>query len=67
MSGLPKIGRAPAAILALFVLALGAAPSAPAQAIPYTRPVETAPQQDAIGGGYRTSAVQRPLPCDYWL
>ena len=67
MSGLPKIGRAPAAILALFVLALGAAPSAPAQAIPYTRPVETAPQQDAIGGGYRTPAVQRPLPRDYWL
>jgi len=40
---------------------------APAQAIPYQRPVDTAPQPDAIGGGYKTPAVQKPLPRAYWL
>jgi polyferredoxin len=35
-----------------------------AQAIPYSRPVETAPQQETIGGGYKTPAVQKPLPRD---
>lgn len=38
-----------------------------AQAIQYSRPVETAPQQDAIGGGYKTPAVQKTLPRSYWL
>ena len=38
-----------------------------AQAVPYQRPVETAPQPDSIGGGYKVPAVQRPLPRDYWL
>jgi polyferredoxin len=35
-----------------------------AQAIPYSRPVETAPQQETIGGGYETPAVQKPPPRD---
>lgn len=38
-----------------------------AQAVEYTRPVETAPQENSIGGGYRTPAVQKPLPRDYWF
>ncbi|MBZ5582245.1 MAG: 4Fe-4S binding protein [Acidobacteriia bacterium] len=38
-----------------------------AQAIPYQRPVETAPQEKTIGGGYKTPPVQKPLPRDYWL
>ena len=42
-------------------LALDAAPR-PAQAIQYERPVETAPQEETIGGGYATPQVQRPRP-----
>ena len=61
------IGRRAWAILALLALTLGAIRSAPAQAIEYQRPVETAPQQDAIGGSYKTPAVQKPLPRDQWL
>jgi len=38
-----------------------------AQAIQYTRPVETAPQEQTIGGGYKTPSVQKPLPRQYWL
>lgn len=37
------------------------------QAIPYERPVETAPQPEAIGGGYVTPEVQKPRPRQYWL
>jgi ferredoxin len=51
-----------AAILLLF-----AASFAAAQAIDYQRPVQTAPQQDTIGGGYKTPPVQKPLPRDAWL
>lgn len=40
---------------------------APAQALPYERPVETAPQEGTIGGSYKTPPVQKPLPRDYWL
>ena len=68
VSGRPlESGRQPgmAALLLLFCLAF--APQAAAQAVPYTRPVETAPQQETIGGGYKTPAVQKPLPRDYWL
>ena len=48
----------PLLLLVAFVPGLGA------QAIPYTRPVETAPQAETIGGGYKTPAVQKPLPRD---
>jgi polyferredoxin len=37
------------------------------QTIPYQRPVDEAPQEKTIGGGYRTPAVQRPLPRKSWL
>ena len=70
MNGAPQIGGRAwplAAILVPLILALGAVRSAPAQAIPYQRPVETAPQPDAIGGGYKVPPVQKPLPRDYWL
>src|SRR5579871_5771510 len=56
-----------AAILAALVLCLASLRSAPAQSIPYERPVQTAPQEDSIGSGYKTPAVQKPLPRDYWL
>ena len=54
-------------VLACLLLGLAFVESAPAQAVPYQRPVETAPQPDTIGGGYKTPAVQKPLPRDYWL
>jgi polyferredoxin len=37
------------------------------QAIQYERPVDTAPQEKDIGGGYQTPPVQRPLPRASWL
>ena len=49
------------------VFALLLAGAAVAQTIDYQRPVETAPKADTIGGGYRTPAVQKPLPRAYWL
>jgi len=66
MSALPQTARRAGAIL-LLVLLMGALRNAQAQAIPYERPVQTAPQPDTIGGGYQTPAVQRPLPRDYAL
>lgn len=53
------------AALILFVF-LTPAPAA-AQAVPYERPIEVAPQQETIGGGYVTPDVQRPRPREYWL
>ena len=65
---LGKLKHAPPwVIVALLVLLPGAVRSAPAQALPYQRPVDTAPQADSIGGGYKTPPVQKPLPRDYWL
>ncbi len=51
------------------VLLLGLLWSAAAysQAIPYHRPVETAPQEEDIGEGYVTPEVQKPQPRSYWL
>jgi len=37
------------------------------QAVDYSRPVETAPQEDRIGDGYKTPPVQKPLPRGWWL
>ncbi|MBS1857707.1 MAG: 4Fe-4S binding protein [Acidobacteria bacterium] len=58
------LARSPIAVLVLLLLLPW---QALAQAIEYSRPVETAPQADTIGGGYKTPEVQRPLPRDYWL
>jgi len=49
------------------LVSLGAVERASAQAAQYERPVEVAPQQETIGGGYVTPDVQRPRPRDYWL
>lgn len=38
-----------------------------AQTLQYSRPVETAPQEKTIGGGYKTPLVQKPKPRDAWL
>ena len=38
-----------------------------AQSVEYERPVQTAPQEETIGGGYQTPAVQKPLPRNWWL
>src|ERR1019366_4516736 len=53
-----------AILLPALPLRLALAPTLRAQAIPYPRPVETAPQSEAVGGGYKTPAVQKPLPRD---
>jgi len=57
------VGRPLTAILAVLVLST----SLPAQTIPYQRPVDTAPQEKTIGGGYQTPPVQKPLPRSSWL
>jgi NAD-dependent dihydropyrimidine dehydrogenase PreA subunit len=54
-------------MLAALALSLGSVRSATAQTIPYSRPVQTAPQEKNIGGGYKMPAVQKPLPRAYWL
>jgi NosR/NirI family transcriptional regulator, nitrous oxide reductase regulator len=53
-------------LMAIMLCLCAAAPLA-AQAIQYERPVETAPQEDTIGGGYKTPDVQKPLPRGWWL
>ncbi|NWF84737.1 MAG: 4Fe-4S binding protein [Bryobacteraceae bacterium] len=54
---------------ALLVLLCLLALSAPAlsQAMQYERPVDTAPREKDIGGGYTTPEVQKPLPRGAWL
>src|SRR5450756_358738 len=52
----PILGGILSALLPFF-FCLSFAPILAAQAIPYSRPVETAPQQDTIGGGYKTPAA----------
>ncbi len=55
-------------VLTSLVLLAGFAPDrALAQAVPFERPVEVAPQQETIGGGYVTPDVQRPKAREYWL
>src|ERR1039457_4638356 len=61
-----EAGQVPIPLPLLF-LCLSFVPSPAAQAIPYSRPVETAPQAQTMGGGYQTPAVQKPLPRDSWL
>jgi polyferredoxin len=45
----------------MLLLSLDTVPAV-AQQYPYERPVETAPTEEAIGGGYRTPEVQRLRP-----
>jgi len=60
----PGRGFSPAALLLLATVAVW---ELPAQTIPYQRPVDEAPQERSIGGGYKTPAVQKPLPRSSWL
>ena len=53
--------RRPVAGRMLLLLTLGAAPAL-AQQYQYERPVDTAPSEKAIGGGYAAPRVQHPRP-----
>ena len=66
LRGRRRQGACPTALLVGLLLCLSAG-SVWGQALEYRRPVETAPQPDNIGGGYKTPAVQKPLPRAYWL
>jgi polyferredoxin len=59
--------RCAAVFLLLSLSAPVAGPPVFAQAIQYERPVETAPQEKDIGGGYVTPKVQKPLPRAAWF
>jgi NosR/NirI family transcriptional regulator, nitrous oxide reductase regulator len=59
--------RASRMLLLVMLLCTAPAASLCAQAIPYERPVETAPQEKTIGGNYKTPEVQKPLPRGWWL
>jgi len=60
-----SFGRGPAILLLLLFFL--PAWNAHGQAIQYERPVQAAPQEKDIGGGYVTPQVQKPRPRDYWL
>jgi NAD-dependent dihydropyrimidine dehydrogenase PreA subunit len=51
----------------LALLLLVSAAALPGQAVEYSRPVDTAPQEKTIGDGYKTPPVQKPRPRDYSL
>jgi polyferredoxin len=55
-----------ARLLGILLLVILLPVQAAAQAIPYERPVDTAPQEEDIGEGYVTPDVQNPQPRDYW-
>jgi NAD-dependent dihydropyrimidine dehydrogenase PreA subunit len=61
------IGSAFLRALAVVLLVALFAGAAFGQAIPYERPVDTAPQDEDIGEGYVTPEVQKPPPRSYWL
>ena len=52
---------APRSLAVLLLLVAAAVPPVCAQSLPYERPVETAPQGESIGGGYKTPDVQKRL------
>ena len=56
-----------AVLLALLLLVALWPERALAQGVRYERPVDVAPQQQTIGGGYVTPDVQKPHPRQYWL
>jgi len=56
----------PRRTIALLLL-LALAGVAYGQALQYERPVDTAPQEKDIGGGYKTPAVQKPQPRGFAL
>ncbi len=62
MTWLERTRQPRAVLLALVLLVVLWPDRALAQAIQYERPVDVAPQEKTIGGGYKTPAVQKPLP-----
>jgi hypothetical protein len=60
-------GRRTHALAFLLFLLFSLVEGAGAQSVQYSRPVESAPQEDSIGGQYKTPSVQKPRPRDYWL
>lgn len=58
------LGGLPGGAILIWVLFACTAPLA--GQIQYERPVEAAPNDEAIGGGYETPPVQRPLPRAHW-
>jgi polyferredoxin len=67
MISLERTRHARAVLLGLIFLALLWPDRALAQSVQYERPVDVAPQQQTIGGGYVTPDVQKPRPRQYWL
>ncbi|MBL8291110.1 MAG: 4Fe-4S binding protein [Bryobacterales bacterium] len=67
MTGVQRFRRCLVAVFAFLILTVYSAGTGLAQAVPYERPVETAPQEETIGGGYATPPVQKPRPRAYWL
>jgi polyferredoxin len=61
-SGEAAAGRPRVAALVLAILALALVAVPLAGQVPYSRPVDLAPDEEAIGEEYETPAVQRPLP-----
>lgn len=64
---MPMKSRASTLLIVLAGLILLFAGNATGQAMQYERPVQVAPQEDSIGGSYKTPPVQKPLPRSYWL
>jgi len=67
MLGAQSAERRWPAQLVLIALLFTFAANALGQTVPYSRPVEVAPQEEYIGGDYVTPEVQRPQPRSYWL
>jgi len=67
MTGVQRFRRCLLAVLVFLILTIDSAGTGLAHAVPYERPVETAPQEETIGGGYATPPVQKPRPRAYWL
>jgi polyferredoxin len=67
MISLEQTRHARALLLGLIFLAVLWPDRVLAQSVQYGRPVDVAPQQQTIGGGYVTPDVQKPRPRQYWL
>jgi len=67
MTGREGTRRARPVLLGLVLVAALWPGRALGQSVQYERPVDVAPQQETIGGGYVTPDVQKPRPRQYWL
>ncbi len=53
-------------VLAVLMVLLGSEIASPRAEAQFVRPVDVVPPDDDIGEGYKTPAVQRPLPREAW-